>query len=317
MNAPPAAPPGDLAAITESLVASYTECGRLSHLGRDPLPSREAVDGIVCDLRELLFPGFGRRQGLNTSNVAYHVGNLVDSLAGRLSEQIARATQRDCPPDESPGDPGAARDLAHDFLARLPAVRATLELDAEAAYRGDPAAQSPFEVVFSYPGFDAVTVFRLAHELYRAGVPFVPRMMTELAHRQTGIDLHPGAAIGPGFFIDHGTGVVIGETCHIGKNVKLYQGVTLGALSFDRDEGGELVHGAYKRHPTLGDNVVVYANATVLGGRTVIGEGAVIGSNVWLTRSVEPFAVVVLDNPQHKVKGGHSRTEQEAIMYHI
>ena len=314
--APPDA--SELTAVTESLVASYSVCGRLHHLGRDPLPSREAVESILIDLRELLFPGFGQRQGLNAGNVRYHVGNLVDGLQVKLAEQIGRATRRDCPPDEAGRDlSGAARDAAVAFLHQLPAVRATLEHDAQAAYRGDPAAKSPFEVVFSYPGFDAVTVFRLAHELYRSGVPFIPRMMTELAHRQTGIDIHPGATIGQGFFIDHGTGVVIGETCHIGKNVKLYQGVTLGALSFDRDEGGELVHGAYKRHPTLGDNVVVYANATVLGGRTVIGEGAVIGSNVWLTRSVEPFAVVVLDNPQHKVKGGKSRTEQEALMYHI
>ena len=196
-------------------------------------------------------------------------------------------------------------------------MRETLEADVDAAYKGDPAAKSHYEVVFSYPGLEAITVFRLAHELYELRVPFIPRMMTEQAHRSTGIDIHPGASIGEGFFIDHGTGVVIGETCHIGKRVKLYQGVTLGALSFDRDESGELVHGAYKRHPTLSDHVVVYANATILGGRTVIGEGAVIGSNVWLTRSVEPYAVVVLDNPQHKVKGGRTRTEQEALMYHI
>ena len=317
ITAPPDAA-AELAAVTDSLVASYSVCGRLHHLGRDPLPSREAVESILAELRELLFPGFGRRQGLNTGNVRYHVGNLVDGLLGKLADQIARATRRDCPPDDTGRDfVTEARVTALAFLRQLPSVRATLELDAEAAYRGDPAAKSPIEVVFSYPGFDAVTVFRLAHELYRAGVPFIPRMMTELAHMRTGIDLHPGATVGPGFFIDHGTGVVIGETCHIGENVKLYQGVTLGALSFDRDDGGELVHGAYKRHPTLGDNVVVYANATVLGGRTVIGEGAVIGSNVWLTRSVEPYAVVVLDNPQHKVKGGKSRTEQEALMYFI
>ena len=202
-------------------------------------------------------------------------------------------------------------------MERLPAIREVLEKDAAAAYRGDPAAGSTHEIVFCYPGFEAVAVFRVAHELRRLGVPYIPRMMTEWAHSRTGIDIHPGATVGPGFFIDHGTGVVIGETCEIGENVKLYQGVTLGALSFDRDDDGELVHGDYKRHPTLRDDVVVYANATILGGRTVVGEGAVVGSNVWLTKSVEPFAVVVLDNPQFKVKPGQTRTEQEAMMYHI
>jgi serine O-acetyltransferase len=192
-----------------------------------------------------------------------------------------------------------------------------LEQDVDAAYRGDPAAKSHHEIVFCYPGLEAISIFRLAHELHELRVPFIPRIMTELAHSRTGIDIHPGATIGPGFFIDHGTGVVIGETTEIGRNVKLYQGVTLGALSFDRDDSGELVHGDYKRHPSLRDEVVVYANATILGGKTVVGEGAVVGSNVWLTRSVEPYAVVVLDNPQHKVKGGKTRALQEALMYHI
>jgi serine O-acetyltransferase len=246
------------------------------------------------------------------------VGALVDGLHDKLTQQVARALRHElC--DESPhvDCEAMAQPKAMELLRRLPDVRKVLEQDVDAAYRGDPAARSHHEIIFSYPGLEAISVYRVAHELYTLGVPFIPRMMTEFAHSKTGIDIHPGATIGPGFFIDHGTGVVIGETTDIGRNVKLYQGVTLGALSFDRDGNGLLVHGAYKRHPTLADDVVVYANATILGGQTVVGEGAVIGSNVWLTKSVEPFAVVVLDNPQHKIKGGKTRADQEEIMYHI
>lgn len=310
----------DLTAVTDQLVRSYGACGMLHHLGREPLPSREAVADIVADFFEILFPGYGRRQNLSEANIGFYIGGLIDALHAKLTEQIARALRHDrCRDDEDfHRCDETAGGTSLDLLRRLPHIRNTLERDVEAAYSGDPAAKSHHEIVFSYPGFEAVAVFRLAHELHRLRVPYIPRMMTELAHSKTGIDIHPGATIGPGFFIDHGTGVVIGETCEIGEKVKLYQGVTLGALSFDRDESGELVHGAYKRHPTLRDNVVVYANATILGGRTEIGEGAVIGSNVWITKSVAPYAVVVLDAPPHKVKGGPTpRAQQEAIMYHI
>jgi serine O-acetyltransferase len=177
-----------------------------------------------------------------------------------------------------------------------------LEQDVEAAYVGDPAAKSHHEIIFCYPGLEAITVYRIAHELVLLGVPLIPRMMTEHAHSKTGIDIHPGARIGPHFFIDHGTGVVIGETCDIGRHVKLYQGVTLGALSFPRDAAGNIIRGM-KRHPTLEDEVVVYANATILGGDTTIGHHAVIGSNVWLTHSVEPHTVVSLEKPSLRMKG--------------
>ena len=309
----------DLHAVTNALVESYSHCGRLHHLGHQPLPNRGVVVDILDDLHEVLFPGYGRRQNLHAGNIGLYVGSLVDGLHDKLAAQIVRAMQHERSKDDHDYDCGGEGcQKAADLLRRLPYIRQTLERDVEAAFRGDPAARSHHEIVFCYPGLEAIAVFRVAHELHRLGVPFIPRMMTEHAHSKTGIDIHPGATIRPGFFIDHGTGVVIGETCDIGENVKLYQGVTLGALSFDRDESGELVHGTYKRHPTLRDNVVVYANATILGGRTEIGEGAVIGSNVWLTKSVEPFAVVVLDNPQHKVKGGRpARTMQEAVMYHI
>ena len=178
----------------------------------------------------------------------------------------------------------------------------------QAAYDGDPACKSLAEVIFCYPGLEAITVYRLAHELHLLEVPFIPRMMTEWAHRRTGIDIHPGATIGNYFFIDHGTGVVIGETTEIGEHVKLYQGVTLGALSFATDGEGNLVRG-HKRHPTLEDRVVVYANATILGGNTIIGHDAVIGSSVWLTRSVTPHATVVMETPRLKM-----RSDVEAVV---
>jgi serine O-acetyltransferase len=183
----------------------------------------------------------------------------------------------------------------------LPELREVLATDVEAAYDGDPACKSPAEVIFSYPGLEAITVYRLAHLLHELSIPFIPRMMTEWAHSRTGIDIHPGATIGKYFFIDHGTGVVLGETCNIGERVKLYQGVTLGALSFPTDEDGQLVRGL-KRHPTIEDRVVIYANATVLGGRTVVGHDSVIGSSVWLTSSVAPHTTVVLEKPRLRMR---------------
>jgi serine O-acetyltransferase len=191
---------------------------------------------------------------------------------------------------------------AVEFLERIPDLRRVLATDVQAAYDGDPAVRTLDEVIFCYPGLEAVTIHRLAHLLHRLEVPLIPRMMAEWAHSRTGIDIHPGAAIGDHFFIDHGTGVVIGETCEIGSRVKLYQGVTLGALSFQTDADGHLVRGT-KRHPTIGDRVVVYANATILGGTTVIGHDSVIGSNVWLTRSVEPRTTVVLERPRLRMRG--------------
>jgi serine O-acetyltransferase len=291
--------------ITEALVASYVECGKASHLGHKPLPSRDAVVSLVEDLHELLFPGYGRRQNLHIGNIEYHAGDLIDGLHDKLTQQVARALrhEHDCnhavapPPDLE----ALAQQKAVELLRRLPDVRAVLEQDVQAAFEGDPAAKSFHEVLFCYPGLEAVATYRLAHELLLLGVPLIPRMMTEHAHSRTGIDIHPGARIGPGFFIDHGTGVVIGETCDIGTNVKLYQGVTLGALSFPRDAAGNIIRGM-KRHPTLEDDVVVYANATILGGDTVIGRQAVIGSNVWLTHSVPPRTVVTLEKPQLRIK---------------
>jgi serine O-acetyltransferase len=301
-----------LSSITEALVGSYTECSRINHLGHEPLPSKDAVEAILNDLCEVIYPGFGQRQNLHIGNVEYYVGNLIDSLHDRLTQQIARALRHE---GTSHADFEAiAQKRAVEFLRRLACIRSVLDMDVSAAFRGDPAAKSQYEIIFCYPGLDAITVYRVAHELLKLSVPYIPRMMTEVAHSRTGIDIHPGAHIGPSFFIDHGTGVVIGETCEIGSGVKLYQGVTLGALSFQKDAEGELVRGT-KRHPTLEDDVIVYANATILGGNTVVGARSVIGSNVWLTHSVAPDTVVLLEKPSLRLKG--AATPEQGGMYHI
>jgi len=306
--------------IVETVVATYTECSRTSHLGHKPLPSREAIVEILCNLLDILYPGYWRRQNLHIGNVEYHVGDLIDGLHDKLTQQITRALrhEQDCVPPEArlPIDfEGLAQQKTIELLKRLPDVRMELEQDVQAAYEGDPAAKSYHEVIFCYPGLEAVSVYRIAHEVMLLGVPLIPRMMTEYAHARTGIDIHPGARIKPGFFIDHGTGVVIGETCDIGRNVKLYQGVTLGALSFPRDAEGNIIRGM-KRHPTLEDEVVVYANATILGGDTVIGHHAVIGSNVFITQSVVPSTMVSLEKPSLRIRQP-GMTDAEALNYQI
>jgi serine O-acetyltransferase len=295
-----------LAAITERIVSTYGECGAIHHLGHSPLPSYREVVDILADLREILYPGYGRRQNLHLTNVAYHVGDLIDGLHDRLTQQIARAFQYDCEAEERETDlETKAQAIAIRFLETIPELRRIITDDVQAAYDGDPAAKSHVEIVFCYPGVAAVSVYRLAHELHRLGVPLIPRMMTEYAHGKTGIDIHPGATIGQRFFIDHGTGVVIGETTRIGYDVKLYQGVTLGALSFPRDEKtGQIVRDA-QRHPTIEDGVVIYANATILGGETVIGHHSVIGSSAWLTHSIAPFTTVTIENPRLRYREGN------------
>ncbi|MCH8840303.1 MAG: serine acetyltransferase [Planctomycetes bacterium] len=291
--------------ITDQIVQTYDDLGTINHLDHCPLPSYEEVVAAVHDLTELIYPGYRRREGLHRGNINYYVGDLVDRLHDRLTNQIGRALRHeagatsDCDGDADYEALGQAKTLQ--FLERLPALRHVLATDVRAAYDGDPACKNLDEVIFCYPGLEAITVFRLAHLLHELEIPFIPRMMTEWAHNRTGIDIHPGATIGDHFFIDHGTGVVIGETCEIGENVKIYQGVTLGALSFPTDGEGQLVRGQ-KRHPTIEDRVVIYANATILGGRTTIGHDAVIGSNVWLTSSVEPRTTVVLEKPKLKMR---------------
>ncbi len=301
--------------LTEEIVATYTPDDAINHLGHCALPSYTVVAEILLELKDILYPGYRRKVGLHQGNIRYHVGGLIDSLHDQLTTQIARALRHEDRVQKQLGDCDSEVDyeakgqaMAIELLKRIPELRRTLGTDVQAAYDGDPACQTTDEVVFCYPGIEAVTVYRIAHELTQLGVPFIPRMMTEWAHKQTGIDIHPGATIGDYFFIDHGTGVVIGETCEIGEHVKLYQGVTLGALSFPTDSEGQLIRGT-KRHPTIEDRVVVYANATILGGRTVIGHDSVIGSSVWITKTVSPNTTVLLEKPQLRVRGGEGDPE--------
>jgi serine O-acetyltransferase len=306
--------------LTQDIVDTYTQVGTINHLGHCPLPNYEVVIQCIHDLQEILFPGYRQQEGLHLGNVAYYVGALVDGLHDKLTTQIGRALRHDAGvPCHSEGETdyealGQAK--AVQFLKQIPEVRKILALDVRAAYEGDPAVKSPDEVIFCYPGLVAVTVYRLANVLHRLEVPLIPRMMTEWAHSKTGIDIHPGATIGRHFFIDHGTGVVIGETCEIGDHVKLYQGVTLGALSFPTDSDGNIMRGN-KRHPTIEDHVIIYANATVLGGQTVIGEQSVVGSSVWLTHTVAPRTTVMIDKPRLKIRGEHIDELEDVPNYQI
>jgi serine O-acetyltransferase len=273
--------------IAEALVQSYAADAPLSIAPGHELPSPIEVRHCVTDLRELLFPGFsgGARPSAGVSLKA-HVAARLAHVRVRLTEQVYRGLHHRCRvagPDCSACEQAAER-ITDGLIAALPELRALLMTDVRAAFEGDPAATGADEVVFSYPGIAAICVYRIAHKLYQLGAAIVPRMMTELAHSETGIDIHPAATIGEGFFIDHGTGVVIGETSVIGNRVRIYQGVTLGALSLPTGKARALA--TAKRHPTIEDEVIIYANATILGGETVIGKGAVIGGNSWITESV-------------------------------
>jgi len=279
-----------LSSVVEALCIANQGTG--SPVMRDPegrpLPSRDLVIEMVEALRTVIFPGYFGNSELNADSMRFHVGSTLDWVMRSMQEQIKRGLCFVCEdhPDRCPECEHKAADITGNFLARLPAVRRLLATDVKAAYEGDPAATSPDEAIFCYPGILAVTSYRLAHELYVLGVPVIPRMITEHAHSITGIDIHPGAEIGEGFFMDHGTGVVVGETCVIGNRVRIYQGVTLGARSFALDEDGKPVKGI-ERHPIVEDDVTVYSGATILG-RVVIGRSSVIGGNVWLTRDVPP-----------------------------
>lgn len=253
---------------------------------RRVLPSREVLVEMVEKLRSVLFPGYYGTSDLTDETMRFHVGATLDRLVKVLAEQVKRGLCFSCEEDPSycPTCEIRADEITRSFLARLPAVRRMLSLDVQAAYQGDPAATCPDEAIFSYPGIVAITNYRLAHELYQLGLPLIPRIITEHAHSITGIDIHPGATIGEMFFIDHGTGVVIGETTEIGNRVCIYQGVTLGAKSFPLDEAGNPIKGI-KRHPVVEDGVIIYSGATILG-RVRIGKGSIIGGNVWLTKDV-------------------------------
>ena len=254
--------------------------------GKTPLPSRDALVRAVSGLRAALFPAHFGPSDLSEDGVDYFVGHTLDRTLVILHEQILRGLLFASGGCERASATSRALAVTRAFAEALPEVRQLLETDVRAAYEGDPAATSPDETVFCYPGITAITHHRLAHRLYSLGVPLIPRMIAEIAHADTGVDIHPGAQIGASFFIDHGTGVVIGETAHIGERVRLYQGVTLGAKSFPLDESGRPIKGI-PRHPIVEDEVVIYAGATILG-RVTIGRGSSIGGNVWLTRSLPP-----------------------------
>ena len=269
------------------------------------IPSLDSIIEVVSLLKQILFPGFSDKPDETWHSSEAYIGKRLEKVAPMLAEQVCIAFKlKTCESTESDlSDPHSQRgtQLTQRFLEQLPELRRILNNDVQAAYDGDPACQDLNEVVLCYPGLQAVLVHRLAHELYNLDVPLLPRMLAEWVHGVTGIDIHPGAQIGEHFFIDHGTGVVIGQTCVIGQHVKIYQGVTLGALSFPTDGAGALVRNT-KRHPTIEDNVVIYANATVLGGNTVVGHDSVIGSSVWLTRSVDPFTTVVMEKPELHIR---------------
>jgi len=300
----------NLAGLTESILSSYEAEERTRRIGEMFLPSRTRICELLEMIRQLLFPGYFGHKRLTEENVRYHVGNLLVRIGGELAEEINHClcTDRDCSKCE--GDALACRQesrgMAMRFLQRVPEIRQMLALDAQAAYDGDPAAKSIDEIVYCYPGFYAITVYRIAHELLEVGVPLMPRIISEHAHSVTGTDIHPGAKIGRSFFIDHGTGVVIGETTDIGDHVKIYQGVTLGALSFPKDERGRAIKGL-KRHPTIEDRVTIYANATILGGETVIGEGVTVAGNTFVMESVTAESLVTQEPPRLQVRSKRGR----------
>jgi serine O-acetyltransferase len=288
--------------LVDQLVGTYHGDSGINFIDASNLPVRAQVHQALELLTELLFPGYTGKRTVSKANLGFIVGDLLCEAYSLLSEQIYRAYRYRCRMKQCPGCDcrNMADDAATALLEKLPDIRDMLKGDVAAAFDGDPAAKSYEEIVISYPCITAIATYRLAHELYNKDVPLIPRMMTEYAHAHTGIDIHAGARIGKNFFIDHGTGVVIGETTVIGDNVKLYQGTTLGALSFPRDERGRIIKGG-KRHPTIEDNVTIYAEATILGNVT-IGKNSIIGGNVWIKESVPPNVSVTLAKPELQYK---------------
>ena len=297
--------------LVKGLLSNYRKDERTQFVNKRHLPSRSEIVDIVGLILEVVYPGLYGRQQLNDENLEAHVEETLLALGRKLHAQIVHCIcyEEGHPPNENTEHcDEQARDLVLGFFRQMPQVRDMLGEDVQAAYDGDPAAKTPDEVILSYPGLFAITVYRCAHELFIMDVPLMPRIMTEHAHSITGIDIHPGATIGHAFFIDHGTGVVIGETTQIGNNVKVYQGVTLGALSFPKDERGRVIKG-YKRHPTIEDNVVIYANATVLGGETVIGENSQVNGGIFITSSIPPNCTVGVKHTELQVKERRKRTK--------
>ena len=284
--------------IVDDLLLSYQEVGGINRIDSANLPSRPGIASICEDLLQILFPGFLETEAIESENLDKDTSELVETIFFSLNKEINRSL-RLLGDDESQSKDSSK--LASNFLSELPNIRSLLRTDVEAAYEGDPAAQSFEEIILAYPSLEAIAVQRMAHVLYNLGIPLIPRMMTEWVHSKTGIDIHPGATIGSHFFIDHGTGVVIGETCEIGSHVKLYHGVTLGARSFQKDNEGNPIKGI-KRHPNVEDYVVVYPGATILGGETVIGARSTIGANAFIMNSIDEDSLVALSDVEHEIK---------------
>jgi len=285
-------------AVVKKLLTSWNTKDSYDHVSPVAMPSHEEIIEIILQARRVLFPGYFTTTRLHTSNLEYYLGQETTELHERLIKQITMAIRHDCRRNNLACTHCEERsqEMGLAFIEALPKITALMATDIRATLSGDPATNSPDEVIFCYPGLLALSIYRLAHELHQLDVPIIPRIMTEHAHSLTGIDIHPGATIGPSFFIDHGTGVVIGETTIIGENVRIYQGVTLGALSLPKDAGEKMRN--IKRHPTIEDEVIIYANTTILGGDTIIGKRSVIGGNIWLTESIKPETRVLLKRPE-------------------
>jgi len=284
--------------IVDDLLLSYQEVGGINRIDSANLPSRPGIASICEDLLQILFPGFLETEAIESENLDKDTSELVETIFFSLNKEINRSLRLLGDEESQSKD---SSELASNFLSELPKIRSLLRTDVEAAYEGDPAAQSFEEIILAYPSLEAIAVQRMAHVLYNFGIPLIPRMMTEWVHSKTGIDIHPGATIGSHFFIDHGTGVVIGETCEIGSHVKLYHGVTLGARSFQKDNEGNPIKGI-KRHPNVEDYVVIYPGATILGGETVIGARSTIGANAFIMNSIDEDSLVALSDVEHEIK---------------
>ncbi len=295
-------------ALADRILDDYGNERVIDRLEMFTQPDRQIIEGLIGKLLRLVFPGYFRDYTYRIYNPKNNLSALIEDIAFHLNRQIGIAL-KDGDPREDESIQRRAEDITAAFLEKLPEIRALVETDLQAAYDGDPAASSKAEVIIAYPGIYAITVNRLAHALYQLEVPLIPRIMTEFAHSKTGIDIHPGAQIGKYFFIDHGTGIVVGETTVIGDNVKIYQGVTLGALS---TRGGQKLHGK-RRHPTIEDNVTIYAGASILGGETVIGHDSVIGSNVFITHPIAPGTRVSIKNQELQYKNGQGYVLQSDI----
>jgi serine O-acetyltransferase len=290
--------------LVDNIVESYETFGGMDHLEGKDLPSKKVVIEVLEDLLTVLFPGYLGKENVSKTNIKYVLGTTLASVYVRLVNEVEKSLKYICRKiTECPHDvcQRRAEVVVKELLEKIPEIRSLTSGDVEGAYNGDPAAVSIEEVILSYPCVLAIATYRIAHELYLRGVPLIPRIMSEHVHSLTGVDIHPGAKIGKNFFIDHGTGVVIGETAEIGDNVKLYQGVTLGALSFPKDEKGQIIKGA-KRHPTIGNNVIIYSGATLLGPDAIVGNNSVIGGNVWVTSPVAPSTKITIARPELNYK---------------